>query len=106
MPDPIDEFVGNAIKQIRISKRLSLTAVAEEVGVSFQQLQKYESATNRISASRLAKISRALDVPISDFFPSEYRGQAYDQQEETLLTKFRSSSSDQRQFLSKLISGL
>jgi transcriptional regulator with XRE-family HTH domain len=106
MPDPIDKFVGNAIRQLRISKDLSLSAVAKEVGVSFQQMQKYESASNRISASRLAKISRALGVPIADFFPPEYGGQSYNRQEELLLTKFRSSGDNERQFLTKLIDGL
>ena len=106
MPDPIDKFVGNAIRQLRISKELSLSTVAEEVGVSFQQMQKYESATNRISASRLAKVSRALGVPIADFFPPGYGGQSFSPQEEFLLTKFRSSGEEERKFLTKLIEGL
>nr|WP_306228789.1 helix-turn-helix transcriptional regulator [Aurantimonas sp. CSK15Z-1] len=52
----------------RLERRLSQTSVAEVLDITFQQLQKYEKGLNRISASRLYRLSRALDVPVGYFF--------------------------------------
>jgi transcriptional regulator with XRE-family HTH domain len=48
---------------------MSQTKLAQAIGVTFQQVQKYESGANRISSSRLQQIAKVLDVPISSFFP-------------------------------------
>ena len=53
MPHPIDIHVGQKIKQIRTLRRLSQTAVARKLDLSFQQVQKYETGSNRVAASRL-----------------------------------------------------
>jgi transcriptional regulator with XRE-family HTH domain len=67
-PNPVDVHVGKRIREARILNGLSQTALAEKVGITFQQLQKYESATNRVSCSRLYDLSRVLGVPIQAFF--------------------------------------
>jgi len=65
---PLDAIVGERVRQQRISLGLSQGALAEQLGVTFQQVQKYERGTNRIGASRLHGIAHALGVPISFFF--------------------------------------
>lgn len=67
-PDPIDIHVGRRVKLRRTLLRISQEQLASGIGVTFQQVQKYESGHNRVSASRLYDISRVLDCPISYFF--------------------------------------
>ena len=64
----IDVLIGARIKGRRIALKISQTKLAEAVGVRFQQVQKYESGANRVSASRLLMIAETLSVPISYFF--------------------------------------
>lgn len=64
----IDVLIGARIKGRRIALKVSQTKLAEAVGVRFQQVQKYESGANRVSASRLLMIAETLGVPISYFF--------------------------------------
>jgi len=68
MSHPVDVHVGKRLKQIRTLRRMSQTDVAKRLGLSFQQIQKYEIGSNRIAASRLFELSRILDVPTSYFF--------------------------------------
>lgn len=65
---PVDAEVGRRIRWFRLRAGLTQKALAEAIGVSFQQLQKYEGAINRASASRLAAIARCLDLPVEAFF--------------------------------------
>lgn len=65
-PDPIDREVGRRIRQLRKVRGLSQTALGAGVGVTFQQIQKYERGTNRISTSTLVRIARALSIPLSE----------------------------------------
>ena len=65
---PIDELVGRNIRIFRKAKGLSQARLGSTVGVTFQQIQKYEKGANRIGPSRLAKIATALEVPISRLF--------------------------------------
>lgn len=67
-PDPIDLHVGRAIRALRHTAGLTQVTLAEAIGVQFQQLQKYETAQNRISASRLKLAADALSVSVADFF--------------------------------------
>ncbi len=67
-PHPIDIYVGERIKLRRRALELSQDKVAKLIGVTFQQMQKYEKGTNRTSASKLYEISKALSVPIQYFF--------------------------------------
>jgi transcriptional regulator with XRE-family HTH domain len=70
----IDRHVGNRLRLARKLHNLSQEAVAEHLGVTFQQVQKYENGVNRISAGRLHQAAAVLDVPVSYFFPE--RGSA------------------------------
>lgn len=65
---PVDRHVGQVARARRRALQLSQTAVAQRLGVSFQQLQKYERGTNRISASALHGLSLILDLPVARFF--------------------------------------
>ena len=68
MSHPVDKHVGHKFKQARLLRRLSQADVANEAGVSFQQVQKFESGANRISASRLFEFSQILRVSPDFFF--------------------------------------
>ncbi|WP_156418129.1 helix-turn-helix domain-containing protein [Aureimonas sp. AU4] len=68
-PDPIDRHVGRAIRAGRIAHGVSPEGLSAQIGVSYQQLQKYESGKNRVSASKLYRIATALTMKIADFFP-------------------------------------
>ena len=67
-PDPVDLHVGNRIKLRRTLLKISQEKLANDVGVTFQQVQKYENGLNRVSASRLFDISRCLKCEVSFFF--------------------------------------
>jgi transcriptional regulator with XRE-family HTH domain len=64
----IDKRVGKTIKELRMFLGWSQSVLANRIGVTFQQLQKYEDGTNRVSASRLYQLTRALDIDIEDLF--------------------------------------
>ncbi|TFF17224.1 XRE family transcriptional regulator [Jiella endophytica] len=64
----IDAAVGGRIRMHRLAHGMSQTALARSLGVSFQQVQKYENGTNQISISRLQKVADVFDLPPSAFF--------------------------------------
>jgi transcriptional regulator with XRE-family HTH domain len=66
--NPTDKHVGSRVRMRRLMLDMSQTDIADALGVTFQQVQKYEKGTNRISASRLQHISQILQVPVSFFF--------------------------------------
>lgn len=68
IPNPIDQHVGSRVKMRRVLLGLSQEKLGEAIGLTFQQVQKYEKGTNRIGASRLQQISKTLNVPPAFFF--------------------------------------
>jgi transcriptional regulator with XRE-family HTH domain len=66
-----NKTTGQLVKECRKIKGISQIKLAEMIGVSYQQVQKYEKGTNRISVDRLKQIAKALDVPINEFFSLE-----------------------------------
>lgn len=68
MKHPVDEHVGKRIRQRRWMNGTTQQQLAEAVGIKFQQIQKYETGMNRVSASRLWDIASVLSVPVSFFF--------------------------------------
>ncbi|MGD9865385.1 MAG: helix-turn-helix domain-containing protein [Pseudodonghicola sp.] len=68
MTHPVDVHVGKRVRHRRWLVGMTQQQLAEKVGIKFQQIQKYETGANRISASRLWDIADALDVPVSFFF--------------------------------------
>jgi transcriptional regulator with XRE-family HTH domain len=67
-PNPIDIHVGSRIRLRRTMLGMSQEKLGESLGITFQQIQKYEKGTNRVGASRLQNISGILNVPVSFFF--------------------------------------
>ncbi len=67
-PNPIDIHVGSRVRLRRMMLGMSQEKLGENLGITFQQIQKYEKGTNRIGASRLQHIARVLTVPVSFFF--------------------------------------
>jgi transcriptional regulator with XRE-family HTH domain len=67
-PKAADVYVGQRIRQRRVMINKSQEALAEKTGITFQQIQKYEKGTNRVSASRLVEFSKHLSVPVEWFF--------------------------------------
>jgi transcriptional regulator with XRE-family HTH domain len=67
-PNPVDVHVGQRLRQRRVLVGLSQEKLARMVGITFQQVQKYERGANRIVASRLFELAKVLDVPVSYFF--------------------------------------
>ncbi|MDZ7875677.1 MAG: helix-turn-helix domain-containing protein [Rhizobium sp.] len=67
-PNPIDVHVGSRVRLRRTMLGMSQEKLGEALGITFQQIQKYEKGTNRVGASRLQNISKILNVPVSFFF--------------------------------------
>src|SRR3954453_16319536 len=67
-PNPVDKYVGSRVRMRRIMLGMSQEKLGEALGLTFQQIQKYEKGTNRVSASRIQQISAILQVPVSFLF--------------------------------------
>lgn len=93
-PDPIDIEVGRKIRARRLLMGMTQTALAEAVGVTYQQIQKYENGRSKLGAGRLQAIVDALDVPLSYFFddaPAEDDRRAADRESNRALAQFLTS---------------
>jgi transcriptional regulator with XRE-family HTH domain len=75
-PTPTDKHVGKRVRMRRMMLSMSQTSLASALGLTFQQVQKYEKGANRIGASRLQQIANTLQVPISFFFEDPLRPNA------------------------------
>ncbi len=67
-PNQVDQHIGARMRLRRLTMNVSQERLAEMLGLTFQQVQKYEKGVNRVAASRLWDVARALDVPVSYFF--------------------------------------
>jgi transcriptional regulator with XRE-family HTH domain len=97
-PNPIDVHVGSRIRLRRTLLGISQEKLAEAIGLTFQQVQKYEKGANRVSSSRLVDIANALDVSIPYFFQemsAEVDSLAADGHEEAAQSGRRNGSDDQ-----------
>ena len=96
-PNPIDIYVGSRVRLRRMMLSMSQEKLGEHLGITFQQIQKYEKGTNRIGASRLQHIATTLEVPVAFFFedapgtPQEAAGLA-ESKTENFVIDFLSSS--------------
>lgn len=103
--DPVDLHVGARIREERIHIRMSQSALGDAIGVTFQQIQKYERGVNRVSASMLVRIAATLGVSVSVLFPDEARSDATGEimarsrAGRELARLFESLSSDQHEVL-------
>jgi len=89
-PNAVDRHIGARIRLLRTLAGLSQERLGEMLGVSFQQVQKYEKGTNRIGSGRLQEIANALDVPVSSFFEGQ-SGLTTSTEEATAIQAFLSS---------------
>ena len=85
MKHNVDVHVGKRIRHRRWMIGMTQQQLAEKVGIKFQQIQKYETGMNRVSASRLWDISQAVDVPVSFFFDGLEESQTADAVEGDIL---------------------
>jgi transcriptional regulator with XRE-family HTH domain len=72
--DPVDVRVGKRVRAYRLGQKMSQSALGEKVGVTFQQIQKYERGTNRMGSSRLKKVATILGVPVAALFGEDENG--------------------------------
>jgi transcriptional regulator with XRE-family HTH domain len=97
-PNPVDAHVGSRVRLRRMLLGMSQERLGESMGLTFQQVQKYEKGVNRIGASRLFQISKILDVPVQFFFEeapnlldgNRVRGMA-EPESETFILEFLNS---------------
>ena len=75
-PNPVDKYVGSRVRMRRIMLGMSQEKLGEALGLTFQQVQKYEKGTNRVGASRIQQISEILQVPVSFLFEGGPSGTA------------------------------
>ena len=68
IPNPVDRHVGSRVRMRRLMLAMSQTKLAEKLGLTFQQVQKYEKGTNRMGSSRLQQTANILKVPVTFFF--------------------------------------
>lgn len=76
---PTDKYVGTQIRVRRLMLGMTQTGLGNAVGVTFQQIQKYEKGTNRVSASRMQQFAKVLDVPVTFFFEGAPEAQVTNQ---------------------------
>ena len=75
-PNPVDRYVGSRVRMRRIMLGMSQEKLGEALGLTFQQVQKYEKGTNRVGASRIQQIAEILQVPVSFLFEGGPTGTA------------------------------
>lgn len=94
-PNPIDIHVGGRVRLRRMMLGMSQEKLGEQLGITFQQIQKYEKGTNRVGASRLQNIATVLSVPVGFFFdgaPGNSANSAADAKSGSYVVDFLSSS--------------
>ena len=95
-PNPVDTHVGSRIRLRRNMLGMSQEKLGENLGITFQQIQKYEKGTNRVGASRLQAIASILEVPVAFFFEDAPGGPAADglseESQTTYVVDFLSST--------------
>ena len=91
VPDPVDIHVGGRIRTRRLLIGMNQETLAKALGLTFQQVQKYEGGANRVSASRLSQIADILGVPIAYFFSGLEAGGAVDAHEAELRERMQRS---------------
>ena len=94
-PNPIDAHVGARVRMRRVLIGMSQEKLGERLGLTFQQVQKYEKGPNRIGASRLSQISDILTVPVSYFFegaPTQQQGGGFSEASSTYVVDFLSTT--------------
>ncbi|AUR38374.1 putative transcriptional regulator (plasmid) [Phaeobacter piscinae] len=104
MAHPVDIHVGKQIRKLRWLAEMTQAQLGEAVGVKFQQIQKYETGANRVSASRLDDIARVLGVSVLSFFPEDNADGAHEftADEINLIRAYRQTTDTGRQSLTNI----
>ncbi|MDD9919621.1 MAG: helix-turn-helix transcriptional regulator [Alphaproteobacteria bacterium] len=112
-PHPIDIHVGQRLKQQRKLQGISQESLAKQLGITFQQIQKYENGNNHISARKLYELSQILKTPIQFFFENYQKSPQLSEKPSNITTKeltfiknFRELAPAQKQAFTSLISKL
>ena len=100
MPHPVDIHVGQRLRLRRTIMGMSQEALGNAIGVTFQQIQKYERGTNRMGSSRLYEFARILNVPVSYFF-EEYKAPSANQPNSEGLSEQEIPAFDHEQISSR-----
>ena len=100
-PNPIDVHVGARIRLRRTLLGISQSTLAEMIGLTFQQVQKYERGVNRVSSSRLVDLANALDVTVSYFFEEMPAGVKAQSPSELIRTNSRPENDEEKDPLAK-----
>ncbi len=86
--DPLDVLVGKRIRTQRLVCKMSQTELGRQLGITFQQIQKYESGVNRVGAGRLQKIAKIFNLPVSVFFGEDTATQNASENTNDTILKF------------------
>jgi len=103
-----DIQIGSKVREFRLQAGLTQEKLAEELGITFQQVQKYERGVTKVNLVKLQQLSEALRVPISAFFhEGSYSAFQLNEEEKQLLTTFRKiKSADHRSSVLDIVAGL
>jgi transcriptional regulator with XRE-family HTH domain len=109
-PKPTDVLVGQRVRMARLMSNMSQTELGEHIGITFQQVQKYENGTNRVSATMLMKLSDALALSVTDLLqevdPSAVPLDAEGQAAQLVAAYAKIQSSEVRAAVLTLVAGL
>lgn len=105
-PTDFDIRLGNLIQITRTRFGLSQKDLADKLGITFQQVQKYETAGNRIAASRLKSIADAIDVPLSTLLNESEKPYMHDKQVMYVIKQMYRASPKQRKLIIQLIDAI
>jgi len=109
MTHHVDEHVGKLIRSYRAMKGVSQTQLGDAVGVRFQQIQKYETGANRVSASRLWDIAAALGVPVASLFNGAGRqdqAREFDRDAYTMMVAYQALPDQQKDSIRSVIGAM
>jgi len=108
--NPVDIYVGNKVRFFRKITGLNQTELAQRLGLTFQQIQKYEKGENRISASRLYDITKIFNIPIDSLFPEKEEDikvkYIYKQTYDLAKNYMNTLNEDERKLVDRLVEGL
>jgi len=88
---PVDKVIGRNLRDLRIARGMSQTALGDRLGLTFQQIQKYEKGANRIAASTLYDMTRILEVTFGEFFKENEQDEALDDDADVVPQKVKAA---------------
>ncbi|WP_182422370.1 helix-turn-helix transcriptional regulator [Aureimonas sp. ME7] len=105
-PEYVNSFIGMRLRETRSARRQSLQAVGDALGVTYQQMQKYENGTNRLSAANLYRVAQHFGVCVTTLLPALATAEANQTAPSTDAEKFERLPQDVREGVHRLIAAL